>query len=75
MKPPVGLVVTAEECAGSFDRMLRRFIRKVKEEGIIQEYREKQRADKPSVARRRKHLRALRREKSLIRAKKIERLS
>lgn len=53
-KPFVPLQVTLEEADGSFDRMLRRFIRRTKEDGILTEVRERQGYRKPSEKRRRR---------------------
>ena len=47
------LQVTLEEADGSFERMLRRFVRKVRDEGIVDEVRSRARGyRKPSEARR-----------------------
>lgn len=73
-RPLSPIQVTLEECNGSFDRMLRRFIRRVKEEGVIREYRASLSYDKPSVARRRKRAEA-RREKSRRTTKNAENIS
>jgi small subunit ribosomal protein S21 len=40
------------------EKMIRRFVRKVREDGILREFRERQYYVKPSVAKRRKMLRA-----------------
>lgn len=49
------LEVTLEECDGSFERMMRRFVRKSKEDGILSEVYERSRGFvKPSIIRRRK---------------------
>lgn len=45
--------VTSEECDGSFDRMLRRFVRKTKDDGILDELRDRRGFRKPSEERRR----------------------
>lgn len=44
--------VTSDEVGGSFDRMLRRFIRRSKDEGIIEEVRSRIAYKKPSEIRR-----------------------
>lgn len=49
------LQVTIEEADGSFERMLRRFVRRVRDEGIIDEVRQRNRGyRKPSELRRTK---------------------
>lgn len=46
--------VTLEECDGSFDRMLRKFVRKTRDDGILDEVRDRNRGfRKPSEERRR----------------------
>lgn len=52
--------VTARECRGNTERMIRKFIKKTKKERIVEEYREKQRYKKPSVKKKEKRLRAQR---------------
>ena len=47
--------VTLEECDGSFERMLKRFVRKSKDDGVLTEVCDRARGFvKPSVIRRRK---------------------
>ena len=48
----VPLEVTLAESNGSFDRMVRKFIRKVKEDGILTTFREKKIYRTPSERRR-----------------------
>ena len=48
------VTVNAEECHGDPDRMVRRFIKKVKNEGIIDEVRSRKTFTKPSELRRQK---------------------
>ena len=43
------IVVTAQECGDNADRMVRKFIKKVKKEGVDEEYRARARYKKPSV--------------------------
>lgn len=43
------VVVTAQECGDNADRMVRKFIKKAKKEGIVEEYRSRTRYKKPSV--------------------------
>ena len=42
-------VVTAKECRGNVDKMVRKFIRKTKSEGIIEECRDRKNYKKPSI--------------------------
>ena len=53
VKPLVPIQVTAEECGGSFEKMLRRFVRRTREEGILVEVRDRRGFVKPSQRRRR----------------------
>lgn len=52
-KPFVPLQVTAEECGDGFERMLRRFVRRTREDGILGEVRARRGFVKPSQERRR----------------------
>jgi ribosomal protein S21 len=52
--------VTAKECKGSTDRMIRRFIKKCKRVRIVEEVRDRRTYKKPSVAKREKRIRAAR---------------
>jgi len=45
------LTVTAEECNNNVDRMIRRFTKKVKKEGIIEEVRNRKYYKKPTAVR------------------------
>tara|TARA_R100000353_G_scaffold163927_1_gene124524 strand:- start:84 stop:362 length:279 start_codon:yes stop_codon:yes gene_type:complete len=45
------LIVTAEECGNNNDKMVRRFIKKVKQEKILDEVRDRRYFKKPSVKR------------------------
>ena len=45
------VTVTAEECHGDADKMVRRFTKKVKKEGLLEEMRERSHYVKPSVKR------------------------
>ena len=45
------ITVTAQECGDNADRMVRKFIKKAKKEGIVEEYRSRARYKKPSVVR------------------------
>lgn len=53
-KHPVHAMVTAQECDGDLEKMIKRFSKRVKKEGIIQECIERREFTKPSVLRRRK---------------------
>ena len=52
--------VTIKECRGSVDRMIRRFTKKVKKEGILDEVKDRRHDKKPSVAKKEKRIRAQR---------------
>ncbi len=52
--------VTLEEVDGSFDRMLRRFVRRTRDDGIMDEIRDRRGFRKPSEERRRSAKRAQR---------------
>jgi ribosomal protein S21 len=54
------VIVKARECRGNHERMIRRFIKKVKKERIIEEVRDRKRYKKPSVAKKEKRIRAQR---------------
>jgi ribosomal protein S21 len=43
------ITVTAQECGDSNDRMVRKFIKKAKKEGIVDEFRSRTHYKKPSV--------------------------
>ena len=58
MKKKSNLTVTAKECRGNHERMIRRFIKKVKKEQIIEEIRERRYYKTPSVAKKEKRIRA-----------------
>lgn len=51
----------------SFERMLKRFTKKVKKERIIEQVRERSYYEKPSVVKRRAKLEAIKREKKRVR--------
>jgi small subunit ribosomal protein S21 len=51
----------------SFERMLKRFSKKVKKERIIEQVRERSYYEKPSVVKRRAKLEAIKREKKRVR--------
>ena len=52
--------VTAKECRGNHEKMIRKFIKKTKRERLIEEIRNRKTYTKPSVARREKSERARR---------------
>jgi len=54
------VIVTAKECKNNHKRMIRRFIKKVKKERIVEEVRNRKRYKKPSVAKKEKRIRAQR---------------
>jgi ribosomal protein S21 len=45
------VTVTSEECRGDAEKMVRKFIKKVKKEGILEECRERQHFKKPTTVR------------------------
>lgn len=54
---PVRAEVTADECNGDLEKMIKRFSKKVKKEGIISECLDRRQYTKPSVVRRKKAIR------------------
>jgi|TARA_R110000765_G_C18610724_1_gene570377 small subunit ribosomal protein S21 len=52
--------VTAKECRGNIEKMIRKFLKKVKKEGIIEQCRDRQFYKKPSVKKRQKRIKAQR---------------
>jgi ribosomal protein S21 len=52
--------VTAKECKGNHERMIRKFIKKAKRERIVEEIRERKEYKKPSIKKREKSERARR---------------
>jgi len=52
--------VTSKECRGNHEKMIRKFIKKVKRARIVQEVKDRQRYKKPSVAKKEKSIRARR---------------
>ena len=61
MAHPCRIKVTAKECRGSPERMIRRFTKKVKKEGILETVKERRHYKKPSVAKKEKRIKAERR--------------
>jgi len=58
MSNKVNVSVTARECRGNNERMIRKFNKKVKKERIIEQVKDRRRYKKPSVAKKEKRLRA-----------------
>ena len=56
MKRPVNVEVTLREAKGDINRMIRKFMKKVKKERIIEDYLDKRYYEKPSVKKRRQKL-------------------
>ena len=73
MKKQCNFKVTARECRGNTDRMIKKFVRKTKKEGILDEVRRRRHYEKPSVAKRKKSEKArrlrARQEQKRLRAK------
>jgi len=57
-KKPANVTVKLRECNGNVERMIRRFIKKTKKEGIVEQARERRYYKKPSEAKREKRRRA-----------------
>tara|TARA_Y100000593_G_scaffold35909_2_gene70107 strand:- start:648 stop:908 length:261 start_codon:yes stop_codon:yes gene_type:complete len=57
---PVNVEVNIRETRGDINKLIRRFMKKVKKERIIEDYLEKRFYEKPSVKRRREKLKKLR---------------
>ena len=57
-KKPSHAKVTSKECRGNVDKMIRRFIKKVKKERVIEQVRDRRFHKKPSVKKREKRIRA-----------------
>lgn len=60
MKRPVNVEVTLKEVKGDVGRLIRKFMKKVKKERIIEDYLDKRFYEKPSVKRRKEKLKKLR---------------
>ena len=67
--------VHARECRGQADKMIRKFIKKVKKEGILEEVRDRRHFKKPSVKKKEKRIRAAarRRREEIKKQRAIER--
>ena len=57
---PVNVEVTLEEVGGNASRLIRRFMKKVKKERIIEDYLDRRFYEKPSAKRRKEKLKKLR---------------
>ena len=60
MKRPVNVEVTLKEVKGDPTRLIRKFMKKVKKERIIEDYLDRRFYEKPSVKRRKEKARKLR---------------
>jgi ribosomal protein S21 len=57
-KKTANVVVNSRECRGQPERMIRRFLKKVKKEKIIEEVRDRRHYKKPSVKKKEKRIKA-----------------
>jgi len=55
-KRPVNVEVTLKEARGDINKLIRRFMKKVKKERIIEDYLDRRFYEKPSAKRRRENL-------------------
>jgi len=60
MSRTANVIVTARECRGNNDKMIRKFNKKVKKERIIEQVKDRRRYKKPSVLKKEKRMRAAR---------------
>ena len=60
MSRTANVIVTARECRGNNDKMIRKFNKKVKKERIIEQIKDRRRYKKPSVLKKEKRMRAAR---------------
>jgi len=67
----VNVVVTAKECRGNHERMIRRFIKKTKKEKIIQEVKDRRYFKKPSEVKRHKKQAVLRKMRRNLEKQKV----
>ncbi len=58
MSNKINVQVTSRECRGNNEKMIRKFIKKVKKEKIIEHIKDRRRYKKPSVLKKEKRLRA-----------------
>ena len=63
MSRTANVIVTAHECRGNNDKMIRKFNKKVKKERIIEQIKDRRRYKKPSVLKKEKRARAARNRK------------
>ena len=75
MKKKYNVSVTARECRNNPNIMIRKFIKKVKKERIVEEIKDRKHYKKPSIAKKEKRIRAerQRRRDELKRARSKER--
>jgi len=59
-KRPVNVEVTLKETGGNVNKLIRRFMKKVKKERIIEDYLDRRFYEKPSAKRRKEKLKKLR---------------
>jgi small subunit ribosomal protein S21 len=59
-KRPVNVEVTLKEAGGNVNKLIRRFMKKVKKERIIEDYLDRRFYEKPSAKRRKEKLKKLR---------------
>ena len=57
-KKAANVIVNSRECRGQSERMIRRFLKKVKKEKIIEEVRDRRHYKKPSVKKKEKRIKA-----------------
>ena len=57
-KKPAHVSVTARECRGNHERMIRRFLKKSKKAKIVEQCRDRARYKKPSIKKKEKRARA-----------------
>ena len=69
MGKPINVEVKLKDKNESFERLIRRFIKKVKKEKIIEDYRDRRYYEKPSVRRKKERLKR----KKLLEKLRIER--
>jgi small subunit ribosomal protein S21 len=60
MSKTARVTVKAKECRGNPDKMIRKFTRKVKKEGVLEQARERRYFKKPSIKKKEKRERAAR---------------
>ena len=58
MSNKINVQVNSRECRGNNEKMIRKFIKKVKKEKIIEHIKDRRRYKKPSVLKKEKRLRA-----------------